>query len=373
MRRTVSLSGAERIETHAGAMMTASEAFSRWRFSTPQQVISGGGALAALPGLLEELGAERAFVLSTRSLRPHLGPVEQALGGAHRGTFTEIGQHTPAPDVEQATARAAGADVLISFGGGSVIDAAKAVAYEIGRPPQVAVPTTLSSGEFTPFAGITDPETRRKGGVYAPEILPHTVIHDAALTRHTPEALWLSTGMRAMDHALETLWARSPHPYADTLAAEALRLLWTELPASRDPANLRAREACLRASWFSVSGIMNVGTRLSHPIGHQVGSFWDVPHGVTSCIALPAVMRHLAPVTQDAQRRIAEIVGVPTPAAAAEALEQFIAALDVPTRLRETGAVRAELPLVAEAVREELAGGGAEPGDALEGLLEQMW
>jgi len=353
--------------------MSGRTPYHSWTFSTPERVLSGPGAMLALPELVTELGARRAFLLSTRSLAPHLRPVEEALGTAHAGTFVGIRQHTPAGNVEEAVEHARGCDLLVAFGGGSVIDAAKAVAHAIGKPPQIALPTTLSSGEFTPFAGVTDEKTRRKGGVYDPGIMPRIVIHDPVLARHTPEGLWLSTGLRAIDHALETLWATNPHAYSDTLAAEALRILWNQLPASRDPENDSVRGDCLTASWLSVSGILNVGTRLSHPIGHQIGAFWDVPHGVTSCIALPGVMRHLAPVTEDAQRRIASIFGVATPSEAADALEKFIAGLGVPTRLRETSAVRGEIPVVAGAVRDELAGMGADHGDAVEELLEQMW
>jgi alcohol dehydrogenase class IV len=344
-----------------------------WNFFTPERVISGEGAVAALPEQLTALGASRVFVLSTRSLAQQVKEIEEPIGDRHFGTFGGIRQHTPAGDVAEAAQRARGCDAIVSFGGGSVIDAAKAVAHALDKPPQIAIPTTLSSGEFTPFAGVTDEETRRKGGVFDPGILPRVVIHDPALTRHTPESLWLSTGMRAIDHALETLWARQPHPYSDTLADDALRRLWTHLPLSRDPGDYPARSQCLLGSWFSISGILNVGTRLSHPIGHQVGSFWNVPHGVTSCIALPTVMRYLAPSSQDAQQRIAEIFGVATPAEAADALERFIAELGVPTRLRDTEAVREELPLVAQAVRDELAQTGSADGDAVHELLEQMW
>ena len=339
----------------------------------PLRVLSGAGCLQALPAELDALGVERAFLLSTRSLADHLAPIEALLGKRHVGSFAHCRQHSPSGDVEEVAGLAKGADVLVTFGGGSVIDTAKAVAHRLDKQPQVAIPTTLSAGEFTPFAGVTDEATRRKGGVFDPAIQPRLVIHDPEVTRRTPEALWLSTGMRSVDHALETLWARRPHPYSDTLAAEALRLLWTRLPESRDPDSLEARTDCQLGAWLSISGMMNVGTRLSHPLGHQIGAFWNVPHGVTSCITLPHVMRHLAPQTQAAQQRIARIFGVATPEEAAVALEEFIAALGVPTRLRETAARREELGQVAQSVRDELAHFGAAGADEVEALLEAMW
>jgi alcohol dehydrogenase class IV len=344
-----------------------------WNFSTPARVITGPGGLAALPDELAQLGAQRVFVLSTRSLSNQVKEVEALVGSAHIGTYSTIRQHTPSADVDEATKVAEGCDAIVAFGGGSVVDGAKAIAHGRGMPPQITIPTTLSSGEFTPFAGVTDLATRRKGGFFDPAIIPRVVIHDPVVTRHTPEGLWLSTGMRAFDHALETLWARNPHPYCDTLAAEALRLLWARLPESRDPDALAAREACLLGSWLSISGILNVGTRLSHPLGHQIGSFWNVPHGVTSCIALPGVMRFLAEKTTPAQLRIAQVFGVASPAQAADALERFIADLGVPTRLRDAGAVREEIPQVAQAVRDELSHLGGGDLDAVEGLLESMW
>lgn len=353
--------------------MTAPRTHRTWRFSTPERVITGPGGSNALPGLLEEFGAKRVYVLSTRSLSRQVKEIEELVGAAHVGTFSQIRQHTPGSDVEQAVALARGCDALVAFGGGSVVDATKAVAHAIGKPPQIAIPTTLSSGEFTPFAGVTDEKTRRKGGVFAFDIAPRVVIHDPVVTKHTPEGLWLSTGMRAVDHALETLWARTPHPYSDTLAAEALRLLFTRLPDSRDSEALDARQDCLLGAWLSISGITNVGTRLSHPLGHQIGAYWNVPHGVTSCVALPTVMRFLAPKTAAAQERIAGIFGVATAAEAADVLERFIADLGVPTRLRDTDAVREEIPRVAEAVRDELVHMGSDDGDSAEELLERMW
>jgi alcohol dehydrogenase len=353
--------------------MPDATSYRAWSFSTPARVITGPGGLSAIPDELAQLDARRVFVLSTRSLSSQVKEVEALVGDAHIGTYSSIRQHTPSADVDAAVRAAAGCDAIVAFGGGSVVDGAKALAHGLGKPPQITIPTTLSSGEFTPFAGVTDLSTRRKGGFFDLAIIPRVVIHDPLVTRHTPEGLWLSTGMRAFDHALETLWARSPHPYCDTLAAEALRLLWTRLPESRDPDALAAREDCLLGSWLSISGILNVGTRLSHPLGHQIGSFWNVPHGVTSCIALPGVMRFLAAKTAPAQQHIAEIFGVSTPAQAADALERFIADLGVPTRLRDAGAVREEIPKVAQAVCDELTHLGGDDQDAVAGLFESMW
>jgi alcohol dehydrogenase class IV len=343
-------------------------------YATPWRVVSGAGSVSSLPDQLRELGCSRVVVMSTRSLEPHVAAIEGLLGDLHVGTYTKFRQHTPLSTVEEAAKIAQGCDGIVAYGGGSVIDGAKAVADRIGRPPQVAIPTTLSAGEFTPAAGVTDDTTRVKGATFHPEIQPRVVIHDAALARHTPESLWLSTGMRALDHAIEAVWSKHPHPMATPLALEAIRLLSAQLSASRDPQALDARSDCLDAAWLSISGIMNAGVRLSHPIGHQVGAYWDVPHGVTSCISLPPVMRHLLPETRDAQERIADALGAAGAAAAADAVADLVRELGLPGRLRDVGARREDLPAVAGAIGNELEEmGDPEQRDAVLGLLEQMW
>ncbi len=365
-------------------------------YLVPERVLSGAGALAEVPAELERLGARRAFVLSTRSLDQDTSAVralEAALGARWAGTFGACRQHALTSSVAAATdaARAAGAEVLVAFGGGSVIDTAKVVALravEPGAPPlaQLAIPTTLSAAEFTPAAGVTDESTRVKGLVFDRRALPRVVVLAPEATVHTPESLWLATGVKALDHALETLWSARPHPYADALALEAIRKLVRHLPESRDPNATDARDQCQLGAWLSISGAINTGFRLSHPLGHQIGAHWDIPHGVTSCIVLPAVMRRLASRTLPAQRRIAEALGVRTEgheavtvaAEAADRLEAFIASLGVPTRLAQAGAKREELGEVARAVYEELtraARGGPpelDPGELAE-LLDSVW
>ena len=281
--------------------------------------------------------------------------------------------------------------LLGGFGRGSVIDTAKVVALRAIEPgaaplPQLAIPTTLSAGEFTPAAGVTDERTRVKGLVFDRRALPRVVVLAPEATLHTPASLWLSTGVKALDHALETLWSARAHPYADALALEGIRKLVRHLPDSADPAASDARDQCQIGAWLAISGALNTGFRLSHPLGHQIGARWDIPHGVTSCIVLPAVMRRLASRTLPAQRRIAEALGVRTEgheaatvaAEAADRLEAFIRSLGVPTRLCQVGAKRDELGLVAGAVHEELvrSAGGAAPefgASELGELLDSVW
>jgi len=363
-----------------------------FRYLTPARVHSGAGSRACVPEELERLGIQRAFVLTTNSLAgtTALAELEGALAGAHAHTFPGSREHAPADAVEAAVeaARACDADGVIAFGGGSVVDSAKVTALHAGPKgeplPQIALPTTLSAGEFTPVAGVTTDGV--KNGIAHARILPRVVVLDPELTRDTPEALWLTTGVKALDHALEALWSRRPHPVVDTLALEAVRRLVEWLPQSRAPGSTAARGECQIAAWMSISGMLNVGARLSHPLGHQIGARWGVPHGVTSCVVLPHVMRWLAPHTLAGQARIAEAFEVrgegrdpaDVAADAAKSLDTFLSLLGVPRRLRETTARRDEIPEVAKAVALELEGSGGSgdvPGGArdLERLLEAMW
>lgn len=368
-----------------------------YAFQLPQRVISGPGSVEKLPEQIEKLGKRRAFVMTGKTLAKMTnlaGRIESLLGEAHVGTFSGCTQHVLSRSVDAAAAHAreVKADVLIAFGGGSPIDAVKHVAHRLMGEgsredlPQIAIPTTLSAGEFTSIGGITDEETRVKSGIRDPRILPSIVIHDAELSVKTPTQLWASTGIKALDHAIEALWSPRAHPVTDTLAQEAIRRLHTHLLDSLDPQNLVARQECLMAAWMSIFGVRNVGMRLTHPLGHQIGARWDVPHGVTSCIVLPETMRFFAEKTGSAQRRIAEAFGISTEGLddagaalkAADAVEALIQSLDVPMRLSETGAVHEELPEVARAVAHELSISRSPDADTateevLLGLLERIW
>ena len=365
----------------------------QYAFQLPQRILSGPGAIEKVAAQLERLGKNRALILTGNTLATKtdlVARLEKLLGPAHAGTFSGCKQHVLSGSVVEAVehAREVGADALIAFGGGSPIDTAKNVAHRLlgdaprEAMPQIAIPTTLSAGEFTAHGGSTDEATRVKSGVGDPRILPAVVIHDPEVTVETPTQLWVSTGVKALDHAVEALWSPRAHPVTDTLALEAIRRLHANLRDSADPERIDARMECMIAAWMSIFGVRNVGMRLSHPLGHQIGARWNVPHGVTSCIVLPEVMRFLAPSTVDAQSRIAEALGNGatglSPALAADSVEAMIGSLDVPTTLSEAGAVREELPDVARAVAHELS--TARSPDAatateeiLLGLLERVW
>jgi alcohol dehydrogenase class IV len=366
-----------------------------YRFPQLEKVIFGAGSLAQVPKEMERLGKERAFIMTGKSMATKTDLVrklETLLEDKWVGTYSGCQQHVPSSNITEAATRAreAQADLIISFGGGSPVDAAKIVALQLlsDQPqdaiPQIAISTTLSVGEFTPFAGMTDEKTRVKSVRSDKRMMPKIVVLDPEVTLPTPMPLWLSTGVKALDHAIEALWSVTPQPLTDTLAMEAIRKLHKYLPLTmKEPNNVEARGECQVAGWFSIFGLGNVGVRLSHIFGHQIGARWDVPHGVTSCITIPHCMRFLAPQTLDRQVLIAQAFGVKTDgrqpedvaAEAANVVEGFIDSFGVPRRLRDVGAKEHELPAVAHAVIEESAMWHRQQGgeEALLGLLRQMW
>jgi alcohol dehydrogenase class IV len=340
-------------------------------YANPRTIHWGAGSLAdQLEQELAQRGAQRAFVISTRSVagNPALGgKLGQLLAGRFVGEFAAIAQHAPAAAVAAATRAAAEArpDVLISFGGGSPIDAAKSVAFALAtgldlrdrlavhkarefnpRPdellPHLAIPTTLSAAELSGLAGFTTEDEHEKVGLRGDGLIPRSVFFDAELSLHTPLELWLSTGIRAVDHAVETLLAGRSHPLPDTLALDALRRLRSSLLATHArPDDLAARTESQIGAWFSFTLPGPAAGGLSHQLGKRIGSRHNIPHGVSSCLLLPHVMRYLAPRTAPAQARIAQALGVDirempieqAAACASEAVADVIQRLDLPHHL----------------------------------------
>jgi alcohol dehydrogenase class IV len=229
----------------------------------------------------------------------------------------------------------------------------------------IAIPTTLSAAEYTFAGGVTDESTKVKGGVYDPRGGPRTVIADPRLCLETPDWLWITTGMRALDHAIECAYAIRHHPISDALASKSIQLLVKHLPASVNTTGAESvahRGHCLSASWFSIYGAMNTRFGLSHLLGHQIGPRWNVPHGVTSCITLPNAMRFMADLAAYRFGPIAEGYGIPfdesNPKAAALACadrtEEFIAQFDVPRTLKAAGVPREEISQIVGPITHEL-------------------
>jgi maleylacetate reductase len=350
--------------------MTAS---GRVVFSRMDEVVFGAPAAEAVADLVRRAGAERVFLMCSGTLNRETSEIDRvraALGARCAAVFDRMPAHTPRRAVVEATemARAAGADLIVTVGGGSVTDAAKAVGLclangvrsaealdalrpvkgpdgAVGPPPceastvrQIAVPTTLSAGEFSAIAGVTDERSRVKELFRHPLIIPAAVVLDPAITAHTPEWLFLSTGIRAVDHCVEGICSREAHPYADAQALRGLSLLADGLPRVKAAsANVEARLDCQLGSWLSMGPLATgVPMGASHGIGYVLGAAFDIPHGHTSCIMLPAVMRWNRPANAERQAMVAAAMGRPGEDAG-DLLAALIAGLGMPRSLSAVG------------------------------------
>jgi maleylacetate reductase len=339
-----------------------------------ERVVFGKPAGDAVVAEADRSGAKRVFVLSTRSLSQlENGPLQRvvkALGQRHVGTFTAIRAHSPREDICAGAnqAREARADLLVAVGGGSVIDAAKAMQlclwqdlktaddlepYRPGgeamaklNPTQdairmIAVPTTLSAAEFTSFSGVTDSRTHTKQLYQHRLFAPRIVVLDPGATMDTPDWLLYCTGIRAVDHAVESYCALTANPATEALSLQGLRLLARALPAiKRNPKDLAPRLEAQFGMWQSITPLASgVPTGASHGIGYVLGGTYGVAHGHTSCVMLPAVLRWNAQENAHRQRALSEAMGEPN-RPAFELIAELIAAVDQPGNLRAVGIKR---------------------------------
>ena len=366
-----------------------------FNLSRLERVISGPGKVAALGEELERRGLERAIIVTGKTLGAStlLETVKAAAGRRCVAVFKGARQHVPRSTVTELEAWIERSDVdcLVSFGGGSPIDTSKVACYAfLGKREMIhiAIPTTLSAGEYTHAGGVTDESTLVKSGVSDPRLQARTVIADPALTLLTPHWLWIATGMRALDHAIETIYTPRHHPLSDALASKAITLLRQHLPASIKTGGaeqLAHRGFCQFAAWFSIYGSMNTRFGISHLLGHQIGPRWNVAHGVTSCITLPHAMRLMAEIAPERFGPIAEGFGVPfNPAdpkagalACAEHTAKFIGGFDVPHTLKDAGVPRAEIGQIVSTVLHEVEKSGVVDRPLTEqdvrGLLEAAY
>lgn len=362
--------------------MTAS---GRVAFGAMEEVVFGRPAAEAVAEQASRLGATRVFLMVSSTLNAktdEIAKVKAALGNRCAGVYDGMPPHTPRSAVIQAAdaARAARADLIVTVGGGSITDAAKAVQLclandirtpdgmdilrpvkaadgSVGPSPdvkaptirQVTVPTTISGGEFSAIAGVTDERSRNKELLRHPRIMASAVILDPAVTVHTPEWLWLSTGVRAVDHCVEGICSNEAHAYADAQALKGLALLASGLPRVKaDPKDLDARLDCQMGTWLSMGPLASgVPMGASHGIGYVLGAAFDIPHGHTSCIMLPAVMRWNRSVNAARQALVSVAMGEPGKDAA-DVLDRFIAGLGMPRSLSAVKIGRDAFPRIAE-------------------------
>lgn len=347
-----------------------------------ERVIYGKPAVDALAEEIGRAGARKVFVTTTRSISngPLVARIVRSLGAKFAGKFDAVSAHSPREGVIAGAEalRACAADLVVAVGGGSVIDATKVMLLALWRgvrdvdglsglsgargqgaepsawsaDPQglrmVAVPTTLSAAEFFPSAGVTDVQRRVKQSYFHPLAVPRSVILDPAATLETPMELLLSTGMRAVDHAVEGWCSIKSSPMADATNLEAMKLLSLSLRNIKtDSENLEHRAMAQQGMWLSRIGSMaGIPMGASHGIGYLLGGGYGVPHGITSCITLPAVMTWNESVNGARQADVAAAFGG-AGRSAGMALRGYVSELGLPTQLRSVGMKREVLPAIA--------------------------
>jgi maleylacetate reductase len=350
---------------HSGAM-SPSPSFAY--DALPGRVVFGVGSVERLGEEVDRLGAGRVLAIAGR--RAVDGLVER-LGDRWAGSFTDVQQHVP---VEAATralaaARQLRADCLVAMGGGSATGLAKAVALE--HPvPIVAVPTTYSGSEVTPIYGLTGPDGKRTGRDL--RVLPRVVVYDPALTAGLPAAVTGPSGMNALAHCVEALYAPGANPVTSLLAEEGAKVLHHGLPlAIAEPSDLAARSDALLGAWLAGAALAVAGVGIHHQLCHLLGGAYRLPHAELHAVVLPHAVRFVAPAARPQLARLAAGLGVDD---AAGGLWDLARRLGTPASLAELGLAEAELDRAAEQAVATVVQTPRRAGvTELRGLLGDAW
>ena len=300
----------------------------------PARVIFGSGTLSQLPDEVARLGLERALVLATPQQEAAALELTARLGGRSAGVYAGAAMHTPVAVTEDAMRLVAErrADGLVAVGGGSTTGLAKAIALRTDLP-QIVVPTTYAGSEMTPILG----ETRDGAKVTrsSPKVLPEVVIYDVDLTLTLPPGPSGTSGINAIAHAVEALYARDRNPVTDLMAAEAVRALSRALPRIvDDPRDREARSDALYGAWLCGSCLGAVGMAIHHKLCHTLGGTFDLPHAETHAAVLPHALAYNAPAVPDVMRRLGEALGADD---AARALYDLAGRVGARRALRDLG------------------------------------
>jgi len=306
----------------------------RWAYSTRTvRVLFGEGTIGSVPHELERLDFARPYLIATPGREREIQSLKQLLGRAVAGSFMDAKVHVPAEVVSRAKAAigSGNVDVLIAVGGGSAIGLAKALSRELSLPI-VAIPTTYSGSEMTEVWGTTEGDEKRTGR--DPGVAPRLVIYEPALTVSLPPRESAASGMNAIAHAVESLYAADRTPYSDLLAVEGLRLLAASLPRVVDhPEDLDARSQALLGAHFAGQALQQTTMGLHHKLCHALGGI-GLPHALTHAILLPYTAAFVTPLSPRAMATVASALGATDAATGLHALKQR---LGIAERLRDVG------------------------------------
>jgi alcohol dehydrogenase class IV len=310
----------------------------------PGRVVFGVGSVNRLPEEIDRLGAKGVLLVADPTIGSVARRLADGLGKRLAGEFSDVRQHVPAEAAEQAwaAAEAAGADCVVTVGGGSTTGFGKAIALKMDIPT-VAIPTTYAGSEMTPIYGITSDGVKRTGR--DPRVLPKTVIYDPELTTSLPPSVTGPSGINALAHCVEALYARNANPITSLMAEEGIRALAAGIPRSvQDPGDLEARGEALYGAYLAGAALAVVGMALHHRICHVLGGTFGLEHGQVNAVMLPHVARFNQPAAPEALDRVGRALGVDD---AATGLFDFVAAIGAPTSLAQLGMEEAHLDEVA--------------------------
>jgi maleylacetate reductase len=310
------------------------------------RVVFGSGSFASLPDELERLGKGRAVILATPGRTGLVRALRTRLDAKVVGTFEQARVHVPAELVGEALklVRLVSADLMVTLGGGSAIGLAKAVARETGITI-LAVPTTYSGSEMTAIWGVSEEETKKTGR--DERVAPAVVLYDPVLTLTLSPRMSALSGLNAMAHAVEALYAPDASPFSTLLASEAIRLLGRALPSIHDhPDDIDARSEALLGAHFAGKALDLTSMGLHHKLAHALGGL-GLPHALTHAVLLPHVVAFNASAASDTMGLVARILDAPE---ASSGVRSLALRLGIADRLRDAGLKREDVPRVAERV-----------------------
>ena len=302
--------------------------------SLPARVIFGAGTLKTLADEIRRLGCSRALILSTPQQEKEARALADQIGPLAAGVYANAAMHTPlaATETALATATELKADVTVALGGGSTTGLGKAIALRTDLP-QIVIPTTYAGSEATPILGET--KDGLKTTQRSMKVLPEVVLYDVDLTLTLPVGLSVTSGMNAIAHAVEALYAQDANPITSLMAEEAIRALAHALSVIvKSPKDMEARSQALYGAWLCGICLGTVGMALHHKLCHTLGGTFDLPHAETHTVILPHATAYNAPATPEAMARLARALGVNDPVRGLYDLE---IALGAPTSLRQLG------------------------------------
>ena len=337
----------------------------------PARVLFGVGCLDKLPEEIMRLDSSRALVLSTPEQRASATMIAGMLGTRAAGIFDRAVMHVPIETALAAReeAKRLGADCCVAIGGGSTTGLAKAIAL-VSDLPILAIPTTYAGSEMTPIWGITEDGVKKTGRDH--RVLPKTVLYDPALTTTIPAVLSATSGMNAIAHSVEALYAKDANPIISMLAEEGIRALAKSLPVVvQELGNLDARSDALYGAWLAGISLGAVGMALHHKLCHTLGGTFNLPHAETHTIILPHAVAYNAAAAPEAMLRISRALGADS---AARGLFDLAKSLHAPTALKDLGMPHDGLETVADlAVKNPYYNPRPLTRDGILELLQNAW